>query len=257
MKIVVLLSAGRHPASGAPRPVPVELQAIGLARALPGAEIVGLHAGVADAAVADALGHGLASITVLLMAAGDPLPALAAELAAMQPDLVLAGRRGTGGADTGMLPYRLARALGMTIVADAMAVASEGENLAVVQALPRGARRRVVARLPALVTVHEAAPAALPYVHRARLAGRIAEKPGIGAFVPALEVEIRPYRARPKLIGDGGSGGSAEDRLRAATEAASAGGRLMVGPTADEAAEAILAYVRRFRVGVNSASARD
>lgn len=248
MKAVVLLSAGRHARSGAPMPVPAELKAIGLARGM-GGEVTGLHAGARDSAVTDALGHGLGTITVLTIGADDdPLPALAAEIAALQPDLVLCGRRGQGGADTGLLPYRLARRAGMAIAADAIAVeATEAGLLAVVQSLPRGARRRLTLRLPAVVTVHPAAPAARAFVLRDRLAGHVMEKPGSGAPAPWCAVETRPYRKRPRLIGDGGTAGSAEERLLAATETQSAGGQLMVEPDPAEAARAIVTYLERFR----------
>lgn len=250
MKILILLSAGRHPSSGAPRPVPVELQAIMLALSLPDATATGLHAGPDDAAIADAFGHGLNAITILdIDEHDDPLPALRAEIALQKPDLILAGRRGMGGADSGLLPYRLAHACNIPIIADAMAIEPDGNNITVIQALKRGARRRIVVSTPALVTIHDAAPPPRPFIHSARLAGQINHKPGTPtpSAVATPELEIRPYRARPKLIGNGPSGASAEDRLRAATEATSQGGRLMLNPTPDDAAEAILDYVGRFR----------
>ncbi|HUC18223.1 MAG TPA: electron transfer flavoprotein subunit beta [Acetobacteraceae bacterium] len=251
MKILVLLSAGRHFASGAPRPVPVELQAIALGRALvddQGGSVSGLHAGRVDPSVADALGHGLDDITVLCIGAeDDPLPALAAEIMACAPDLVLAGRRGLGGSDSGLLPYRLARSCARPIAADAVSIAPQGERIGVVQFLPGGRRRRVELKIPAVVTVHEAAPPARNFVYRARLAGTIEEKPGAGAPAAWMAIEARPYRARPRLIGEGGMGGSAEERLRAATETRSVGGRLMVHPEADAAAAAILDCVAGFR----------
>jgi electron transfer flavoprotein beta subunit len=234
-----------HPRSGAPMPVPVELQAIALARRL-GCEVLGVHAEHGGPAIDDCLGHGLGQIVFLHIAVGDdPLAALTAEVAAQKPDLVLAGRRGQGGADTGVLPYRLANACEMPIAADAIGLAVEAGGLAVVQALPRGARRRLVVRLPAVVTVHESAPPALPFVYRDRLLGKIVEKEGVSAPAAEFEFETRPYRRRPKLIGE--TGGSAEDRLRAATEQKSAGGKLMVNPAPAEAALAILDYLRRFQ----------
>lgn len=248
MKAVVLLSAGRHPNSGAPMPVRAELQAIGLARRL-GCTVVGLHAGSADKAVADALGHGLGGITVLAIGPeDDPVPALAAEIAAIAPDLILAGRRGQGGADTGLLPYRLARVCDLPIAADAVAIARETEDrISVIQSLPRGARRRLIMRAPALVTVHFSAPPEHPFVYRERLAGRIDEKPGIRVPAQAIGFENRPYRQRPRLIGDGAGGGSAEQRLRAATETKSVGGTLMIDPDPADAAAAILDYLTAFR----------
>lgn len=253
MNIIVLLSAGRHPASGMPRPVPVELQAIALARALSGAEVAGLHAGGRDEAVLDALGHGLDLITIIeANADDDPLARLAPALAARAPDLILAGRRGMGGADTGLLPYRIARKLDMPIVADAVAVDPGPDRcLTVTQALPRGGRRAAMVHGPAVLTVHPSATAALPYTYRARLAGTvdIGVAPGIvpDAAPRTDELEIRPYRARPKLIGEGTVGGSAEARLRAVSETRVADGKLMIQPSPEEAADAILDYVARFR----------
>ncbi|HWA81605.1 MAG TPA: electron transfer flavoprotein subunit beta [Acetobacteraceae bacterium] len=184
MRILVLLSAGRHATSGAPRPVAVELQAIALALALAenqAGSVNGLHAGMVDPSVADALGHGLDAITILRIGAGDdPLPALAAEIMARAPDLVFAGRRGFGGSDSGLLPYRLARACGWPIAADAVSVSLKDEELGVIQFLKRGRRRRLSLTIPAVVTVHEAAPPARNFIYRARLAGKIEEKPGVG-----------------------------------------------------------------------------
>ncbi|MBU6357073.1 MAG: electron transfer flavoprotein subunit beta [Rhodospirillales bacterium] len=252
MRIVVLLSAGRHPATGAPCPVPAELQAIALARQIAGAggAVEGLHAGGRDEAVLDALGHGIDGLTLVAAgAADDPLGALVAALEGRMPDLILAGRRGRGGADGGLLPYRLARALGWPIVADAIGAGIAGGEMTVTQALPRGGRRAATVRGAAVITVHPAAPAALPYVHRARLAGRVSEVAGPAALPAALPegAEIRPYRARPKLIGDVGGGGSAEARLQAVSETRDAGGRVMLRPAPDEAAAAILEFVARFR----------
>jgi electron transfer flavoprotein beta subunit len=245
MKAVVLLSCGVHPRSGAAMPVPVELQAIALARRL-GCEVVGIHAGQGGPAIEDCLGHGLDRIIRLKIGVGDdPLAAVCAEIAVQNPDLVLAGRRGQGGADTGLLPYSLANACEMPIAADAAGLAVAADGLAVVQALPRGARRRLVVRLPAVVTVHESAAPALPFVYRDRLLGKIFEKEGVAVAAPEFAFEPRPYRRRPKLIGE--AGGSAEERLRAATEQKSAGGRLMVNPEPALAAAAILDFLKRFQ----------
>jgi len=230
VKAIVLLSAGIHPRSGAPMPVPVELQAIAMAQRF-GCDIIGLHAGPSSATVADCLGHGLSRIIHLQIGqTDDPLAALTAEIAEHNPDFVLAGRRGQGGADSGLLPYSLAHACGMPIAADAVALEAGG---AVVQALPRGAKRRLVLRLPAVITVHDSAPPALPFVHKQRLAGAIIVKPGIASAAPAFVYNDRPYRRRPKLIG------SAQK---------SAGGKFMLHPTPEEAAAAILDYLEKLNI---------
>lgn len=244
MKIVVLLSAGRHRVSGQPAPVPVELQALRLAVEL-GGDVTALHAGPELGALADALGHGVGRLTHRVIAEGDdPLPSLVAALSDNPPDLILAGRSGQGGEDAGLLPYALARALGRPILADAAGLQAgpEAGTLAVEQALPRGARRRVVLRLPALVTVHPAAPAPLPFAFAARRRGVIATAPGIAA-PQASEVEERPYRPRPKLIAKAAAGASAAERLKAATQAAGGGGKLLVDPSPEEAAREILAHL--------------
>jgi electron transfer flavoprotein beta subunit len=223
MKAVVLLSAGRHPVSGWAMPVGVELQAVALALGL-GAEVTGLYAGPDDESVRDALGHGLRRIVRLDVPADqDPLPALHAALLAMAPDLVLAGRRGVGGEESGMLPYRLARALGWPMAADA---AGLDEGFTVLQALPRGARRRLVLAGPALITVHDAAPPPLPFVHMARATSEVVVQPGLPG--PEWETpETAPYRRRPRVIGPAG--------------APAAAGVVMLNPAPEDAAAAILA----------------
>jgi electron transfer flavoprotein beta subunit len=239
MNIIVLLSAGRDPQSGTPRPVPVELQAIAIALALathvaPTTTITGLHAGEPDPSVLDALGHGLTTLTLLrINPADDPLAALAAEIDRARPDLILAGRRGRGGTDSGLLPYRLARARAMPIAADAIAIEPDGDDLAILQSLPRGARRRLTLAQPAIVTIHEAAPPARAFAYRARRNGTIHEKPGIPAPSPTQGHEIRPYRQRPRLIAE--------------TTQPTTAGHLMLAPTPETAAAAVLAYVEQFR----------
>lgn len=244
MRIAVLLSEGRHPVSGRACPVPVELQAVRLASGLGTA--TGVHAGPDVNAVRDALGHGLSRLIHLqLPEANDPLESLAAMLAADGPGLILAGRSGQGGEDSGLLPYVLARRLGRPIVADAVALRKgEDGTLIVEQALPKGARRRVTVRLPALVTVHPAAPAPLPFAYGAMRRGVIEVRGGVPLAPAAREIEERAYRKRPKLIAKAAAGASAADRLKAATEAASGGGRLLVDPAPEEAAREIVAFLR-------------
>lgn len=241
-----------------------EAQATAMALAL-GAAVGGLHAGPSDEAVADHLGHGLSTLAlapegrVSLTAEGDPVPALAAALAASPVDLVLAGRCGHGGDDTGLVPYRLAAALGLPIVADAVALAPGPDigTLRVEQALPRGARRRVVVRLPAVVTVHPAAPPPRPFAYGPARRGMVVTvpagtdagaTPARVAAAPPMVVEERPWRRRPRLIAGAMTSGSAEDRLKAATEVAGGGGRLLVDPDPAEAAREILAHLRAIGV---------
>ena len=250
MRIAVLLSTGLHPVSGRPCPVPVELQAVRLAVDLAshlGGEIAGLHAGPDATMLRDALGHGLPRLDHIALPRGsDPAPSLTAKLREIGPTLILTGRIGQGGEDTGTLPYALARALGLPIIADAVRLAPGPEDgtLTVEQALPKGARRRVVVKLPAIVTVHPAAPAPLPFAFGVARRGVIETMQGVEAPQPESTIEQRPYRKRPKLIVTSAAGTSAADRLKAATEIASTGGKLLVHPAPEEAAREILAHLR-------------
>lgn len=247
--VAVLLSAGRHPVSGRPRRAPADARALDLALRLPAGRRLALHAGDPETpALRDYLGMGLERLTVLRTAAGhDPLEPLAAHLAAfLYPRrdgvLILAGSRAEGGEDSGMLPYLLAGALDMAIVADAVDVGVDPASgtAEVVQALPRGRRRAVRVALPAVIAVHTAAPPPRP----------VAFGPARRGIVEALDAAalpdealagyaVRPWRPRPRRLAVAPAGGSALDRLRAATEAKAGQGRLLVGVSPEEAARAI------------------
>jgi electron transfer flavoprotein beta subunit len=234
MRALVLVSQGRHPVSGKPCLPRVEAQAARLAASV-AHETAALHAGPSSETGREALGRGVSHLHHLTLAAeADPLPALVSVIRCLGPDLVLAGPRGQGGEDTGLLPYAIAHALASPIVADAVALDEAGAGLLrVVQALPRGARRFVVVRLPALVTVHPGAPAPLPFAYGKARAGKVV---AIHSDAPTAtrrcEFETRPYRMRPKVMaaGPAAPGG--------------AGGRVLVDPEPREAARAILAFLR-------------
>ncbi|WP_428031189.1 electron transfer flavoprotein subunit beta [Ancylobacter sp.] len=246
MRIAILLSSGRHPVSARPAPVTVELQALRLAIDL-GGGVTGLHAGPDIGPLRDVLGHGLEHLVHLRTDdAADPTPGLAAALSEGAYDLVLAGRAGQGGEDSGLLPYTLARALGLPLIADAAALEPgvEPGTLVVEQALARGARRRLIIRLPAIVTVHPAAPPPLPFAFAAMRRGRTETRAGLPSTPAPCDIEQRPYRPRPKLIARAAPGATAAERLKAATESASGGGRLLVDPPPDEAAREILQHLR-------------
>ncbi|AWI90457.1 electron transfer flavoprotein subunit beta [Methylobacterium sp. DM1] len=262
MKIAVLLSAGQHPVSGAPVLPRVEAQAIRIAAGLGdvGGEVVGLHAGPDTRAVAEALGQGLPRIEHIPVPAGDdPVPALAARLAALAPDLILAGRRSQGGDESGLVPYALARALSMPLISDVVAAAAEPDGtLRLDQSLGRGALRRVLIRGSAVVTCHPDAPAPLAFAYgRARRGSvaALAAAPVAGRAAVDAAVEERPYRRRPKIVKGAPAGGSAAERLKAATgeSGAASSGQLLIQPDPEDAARAILAYLRQ--IGVLAASA--
>src|SRR5689334_1636297 len=112
LRATVLVSIGRHPASGRPRRADRDARAVELALAARLSPRL-LHAGAADAApLQDYLGMGATEIAVLpLPPKADAVPALAAALAADAPALVLAGAAAEVGEGSGMLPYLLAERL--------------------------------------------------------------------------------------------------------------------------------------------------
>lgn len=250
--VAILVSVGRHPASGRARRAPSDARALELAFGLPPGRRDALHAGdPANPALHDYLGMGLERLTVLAMAEGrDPTDALAARLRGMSPGIILTGNRAEGGEDSGALPYAVAQALGLAIVPDVVAIALDADGLTaeVVQALARGQRRALRVELPFAATVHPSAPAARPSAFGPARRGRIEVLPVDAppdAFLTACAA--RPWRARPKRLSVGAAGGGsggALDRLRAATEAKAGQGRVLVGPSPDEAARAIWDYLQ-------------
>ncbi|KAA0972538.1 electron transfer flavoprotein subunit beta [Aureimonas fodinaquatilis] len=247
MKAVVLLSAARHPETGNPQPQQEELQAIALANALQ-AETLGLYAGNDLQAVAPALGHGLTQIEHLAIPDSlDVLPALQARLNDIKPALVLAGGR-SGRDATGMLPYLLAQAMGWPVLANIAAISVDGDAFVLDQALGKGQRRRIHQTGPLLVTVHSSALAAMPFAFARQRRGVISE---LAADGPDWQQELveRPLRPRPRLMRNTALGGSAAERLKAATEAASGDGELLIAPEAEHAARAILAHLRKLGLG--------
>jgi electron transfer flavoprotein beta subunit len=253
LTVVVLLSLGRHPASGRARRSSLDARALALALTLPDASVVGVHAGEPDEpALRDYLGQGLGALRALKVPAGhDPVPPLAAELLALRPDLVFAGATAEAGEGSGLVPYLLADALGAELVPSAVNLTVRHGTCEVVQALA-GGRRRLVPEvpLPLVATVPAAAPAPAGTVAFAR-----ARRGVIHAVACENEPDRRPgptarRPARRRPAAGGGTraaraaGGSALDRLRAATETAGeGGGRLLVGPAPEAAAEAILDHL--------------
>ena len=93
LTIAVLLSAGRHPVSGAPRACPGDAVALAFARRLGGDDLLALHAGSAhEPALRDYLALGAGRIEVMAVPAGsDVAVPFAKRLAGI--DLILTGGR--------------------------------------------------------------------------------------------------------------------------------------------------------------------
>jgi electron transfer flavoprotein beta subunit len=199
MRVVVLLSSGRHPVSGRPAPVEVELQAIRLARRI-AMHVIGVHAGPETDLLREHGGYGIDFIHRLDGPA--ETATLLPTVRALEPDILLAGRRGMGGTDSGMLPYRLAHALGWPIVADATSLDVTEAGFEIAQFRMRGARRIVTLRGPIVASVHHAAPPPPPFTFAHSRMVSINTVPQTRELPPSpvMNIEEQPYRKRPRVI---------------------------------------------------------
>lgn len=243
--VAVLVSVGRHPASGRARRAVGDARALELALSLGGdTKIHLIHAGNPDEPVLrEYMGMGVPEITVLKVPEdGNVVPALVDYLKQLKPDIILTGTQAEHGPSSGYLPYAVANGLGYPMV-PAIAGLEVGQgksNLA--QALPRGRRRALEVKLPFVATVDKAA--AIPRQSAFGLGRRGQTKALDNIQVPAFSPpwQEQPARKRPKRL-KVMAGGSAADRLRAASQTQAGKGSLMVNPDPDEAAQAIYNYL--------------
>ena len=249
LDVAVLVSLGRHPASGRPRRADLDARAVELALALgPSAENIRLHvihAGdPSEPALREYLGMGVESLTVLdIPAEADPLPALVEHLRRLRPGLVLTGGKAEAGPCSGFLPYALAAALEYALAPAVVAIEIEGGRARLLQALPRGRRRTLEAPLPLVATVDRAAPRARLAAYGPARRGRIEALPGAAETDPWRAAwREQPARPRPKRL-RGATGSSAAERLRALAETPAGRGQVLVDPAPDEAARAIRDYL--------------
>ncbi|MEE4305893.1 electron transfer flavoprotein subunit beta [Pseudomonas alliivorans] len=244
VQIISLVSVGAHPTSGRARRAEQDARAVELGLQLVGDNLQVLHAGDAqEPALRAYLGMGLSELHVLEQPQGaDALAALTDHIRDSTAQVVLTGSQAETGEGSGMLPFLLAEKLGWPLVTGLAEVESLDNGIALIlQALPRGQRRRLKVRLPFLATVDNAAP-----------------KPRQSAYGPAQrgvlgvdEVEVvtdelltgsalQPAKPRPKRL-KVIKAKSGADRMKAATAKASGGGgQVLKGLSPEEGAAAIL-----------------
>ena len=240
LNIVALVSIGAHPASGRPRRAEQDARAVELGLRLSGPRLQVLHAGDPHAeALRGYLGMGLERLSVLEQPAGaDALPALAEHLRDSRAQLVLTGSQAETGEGSGMLPFLLAERLGEVEKV-------EDGSAQVLQALPRGQRRRLRVRLPFVASVDNAAPVARQSAFGPARRGEIeAHEVEVVDDLLLAEDSLQPARPRPKRLKVIKAKTGAE-RMKAATAKASGGtGQVLKDLSAEAGAEAIFKLLR-------------
>lgn len=242
-RITALVSVGRHPESGRARRAEQDARAVEMGIALAGNELEILHAGNPhDEALRGYAGMGIAALRVLSTASKcDAVAVLGHYLKQNCPDVILTGGRAERGESSGMLPFLLAEALAIPVVVGiAQIISLNGTDAEVLQALPRGQRRRLRITLPFIASVDMAAAAPRQNAFGPAKRARIASQPGIGAQDEAMSAwEIAPARKRPKRIKKV-KAKTAADRFKAATaKSQSEGGKVLQNQPVSEMAQAV------------------
>ncbi|AOE82898.1 electron transfer flavoprotein subunit beta [Pseudomonas sp. TCU-HL1] len=243
LKIVSLVSIGAHPTSGRARRADQDARAVELGLRLAGSHLRVVHAGNPhEDALRAYLGMGLDELVVLEQGPqDDALHPLGDYLHESGAQLVLTGSQAETGEGSGMLPYLLAERLGWPLVVGLAEVEKVDNGVAqILQALPRGQRRRLKVRLPFVASVDNAAPTARQSAFGPARRGRIdAEDVELVEDVLFAEAQLQPARPRPKRLKVIKAKTGAE-RMKAATAKASGGGGQVLKDVSPQAgAEAI------------------
>jgi electron transfer flavoprotein beta subunit len=248
----VLISAGRHPLTGAPRAAHGDAVAMALGQRLVGNALRIIHAGAIDEpALKDYLALGAGTIEVVPAPNGDDAIGVLTGLL-KDVDLVLSGSRAESGAGSGLVPYALAKALGRPVVANVLDVEIEGAEARVRQFLPKGQRRGVAVSLPAILAVHPLTQARLGYAYARGLSGRlVAVSPAIdgqlSADVRQSRWTVEPTSRRPVRL-KAEEKRPAQERMRAAVVSEAKGGVVAFEGTSVDKAQVVLNYLRNHRL---------
>lgn len=252
--VAALVSAGRHPASGAPRACRADGVAMALGRRIAGDALRVVHAGTAEEpSLQDYLALGAGTIEALPVdPSTDAAPALAGYL--RNVDIILTGGNAEFGRGSGLVPYALAEVLKRPIIANALDVqitrrADAAWNAEIRQFLPKGQRRRIACPLPLVVSVHPRAPVELKYAYARRVSGRVVVAPAQAMAAPRLPPEwtVETASRRPVRL-KAQDGKSAHARMQSAIVSEAKGGVVAFEGTTVDKAQVMLNYLREHRL---------
>ena len=247
LNVAVLISIGLHPKSGRSHRADQDARAVEMALNLCTAPRV-VHAGNSqEAALRSYIGMGLTELTVLESSEQDAIAAtLVAYLRAQPMQLILTGTRAERGQGSGLLPYSIAEQLGWPIVSQVVTVLKvEHKRIEVLQALPRGQRRKIAVSLPCILSVDSTAQAPRQSAYGLARRGQIKclsyaqcrqeKRPATWHYKPAQKRPKRIKKINAK---------TALARFKAATaKAQTPGGKILSSQSADEKAQAILDFL--------------
>ena len=248
VSVTSLISIGEHPTSGRARRAEQDARAVELGLKLVGDNLQTLYAGEAPAdlnlqtALRSYLGMGLAEIKLLEVSAqADAALAIGDYLASDTPDIILTGVRAESGESSGMLPYLLAEQLNMAMissVADILSIDHVNQQAEVLQALPRGQRRKLIVDLPFIASVDMAAMQPRQSAFGPAMRGQF---DGVTGLLiedqDAVSWQTSVAKKRPKRLKIV-KAKTAADRFKAATAKATGGGGKIVHGV-EESAQAI------------------
>jgi electron transfer flavoprotein beta subunit len=227
ISISTLVSIGEHPLSGRPRRAEQDARAIELGLTSATDKLNCLYAGPAHntdatAVLRDYLGMGLKHIQIIdVPEHTDVTTTLLEHFSANTPDVILTGVQAEKGESSGMLPYLLAEQLNIPIVASITHIVSidkQAGHAKVLQALPRGQRRKVKVNLPFIATVDISAPAPRQSAYGCAMRGELVVKQ-CNAYHKDFEQskwQVNGAQKRPKRL-KVVKAKTAADRFKAAT----------------------------------------
>lgn len=243
LKIAVLVSIGLQPRSGRSRRADGDSRALELALNLNAGNLEVLHAGDPNApALREYAGMGVPLIKVLAQSEdADVVPVLGHYLGSSDAQIVMTGRRAESGEGSGMVPYLLASRLGWPLVGQVVAITPlDDHRVEVLQALPRGQRRKLEVALPFVACVDPVAPSprqsAFGPGQRAQIevinSGETEDKARLGW-------QILPARAKPARIKTVKATSAADRFLAATARTQQSGNRVISDGSVQEKAKAV------------------